>query len=376
MLLLIALANAVGVVFAGGPGVGPVSHGYERVLNLVMFTLVNARAYPVFAVMFGYGLARLARRQAEAGASASMIRTVLVRRNLALIGFGAVHGLLLYFGDFLGAYGIVGVVMAALVLCGGEEVHRVALWLWALVAVELGYFAVRTVLALSAGRGGSHVVPTAHSPSLAAPDYLASFVARLTEWPAHTARVLPFIVIVWLGAWAARRRLLEEPGRHLRLLRWVAVLGLGVAVLGGLPLALVSAGWLGVDEPAAETLSMLFNVSGMFAGPGYVAAFALLGRRSTREDAVVGALCALGQRSLSGYLFQSVAWTLLLMPYSLALAAGAESPLLVGVLVAATVWLISVLGARALDRRGLAGPPERLLRWLTYAPGLICRPGR
>jgi uncharacterized membrane protein YeiB len=366
MLLLIALANAVGVVFAAAPGVGPVTHWYERALNLVMFTLVNARAYPVFAVMFGYGLVQLTRRQAATGASTSTIRTILLRRNTALIAFGAVHGVLFYFGDFLGAYGIVGTVMAVLVLPRGEKVQRIVLGLWALAAVELSYFALRSILLMSHGLGGSAGVPTSRSPSLAAPDYLASLLARLTEWPAHTLSVVPFIVIVWLGSLAARRRILEEPDRHLTVLRGVAAGGLGIAAVGGLPLALVSAGWSGVDEPTADALSTLSNVSGMFAGPGYVALLALLGRRLTRDHAVVAALCALGQRSLSGYLFQSLAWTLLLMPYSLALAAGSVSPLMVGALVAVTVWLISVLGAVALEWRDLPGPAERLLRRLTY----------
>jgi uncharacterized membrane protein YeiB len=201
-----------------------------------------------------------------------------------------------------------------------------------------------------------------------AADYLSSLVDRLTEWPMHTMTVLPFIVIVWLGAWAARRRILEEAGQHLTLLHWVAVVGLGTAVAGGLPLGLLAAGWLQVDQPTADALSWAFNVSGMFAGPGYVALIGLLSPRLTRSGPVVGALCALGQRSLSGYLFQSLAWTVLLMPYSLALAAGSVSPLLVGLLVAVLVWSISVLGAVALDRRGRTGPAEWVLRRLTYGP--------
>ena len=38
-------------------------HGLERGVNFAMLTLAHARAYPVFAVMFGYGLVQLARRQ-------------------------------------------------------------------------------------------------------------------------------------------------------------------------------------------------------------------------------------------------------------------------------------------------------------------------
>ncbi|MEK8173538.1 hypothetical protein NKH77_45315 [Streptomyces sp. M19] len=59
--------------------------------------------------------------------------------------------------------------------------------------------------------------------SLTASDYAASVVDRLGEWPVHTLTVMPFIVIVWLGAWAARHRILEDPARHRRLLVATAV---------------------------------------------------------------------------------------------------------------------------------------------------------
>lgn len=74
------------------------------------------------------------------------------------------------------------------------------------------------------------------------------------------------------------------------------------------------------------------------------------------------ALAALGRRSLSGYRFRSVAWLLLLAPYTVNLRFG--SPLWTALGVAALVWLGSVAGAVALGDR--PGPAERLLRRLTY----------
>ncbi|MET7669594.1 DUF418 domain-containing protein [Micromonospora luteifusca] len=367
MLLIIALANVAGVVFAGEPGLDATPAGIDRGINFLLFELVHARGYPVFAVMFGYGLVQLARRQDAAGATPRQVRSVLLRRNLWLVAFGFAHAALLYYGDFLGAYGIVGVVMTVLLLRRGEKLHRIVLVLWALMAVEvliLGAIVASTIT----GSGGSAPLPAGHVDSLAASGYLPSVADRLGEWPMHTLTVVPFIVIAWLGMWAARRRVLEELARHRTLLRWTAALGLGVAVAGGLPAALVSAGWLHVDKPTASLILMLHGASGMFAGPGYAALFGLLALRVTRPGPVVGALSALGQRSLSGYLFQSVAWLLLLAPFTLALGQRLGSPTVTGVLVAVTVWLATVLIARLLDRRGQAGPAEIVLRRLTYRP--------
>ena len=77
------------------------------------------------------------------------------------------------------------------------------------------------------------------------------------------------------------------------------------------------------------------------------------------------ALAALGQRSLSGYLFQSVAWLLLFSPFTLALGRSDGSGL-VSAGLAAVVWLASLVMAHALGRWSLPGPAEALLRRLTY----------
>jgi uncharacterized membrane protein YeiB len=367
MLLIIALANVAGVVFAGEPGLDATPEGADRGLNFLLFELVHARGYPVFAVMFGYGLVQLARRQEASGAAPKQVRSVLLRRNSWLVVFGFVHAALLYYGDFLGAYGIVGIVMTLVLLRRGDKFHRIALVVWALSAVEILVIGAIVVSGLG-DSGGSAPLPAGHVDSLAAPGYFASMQDRLGEWPTHTLTVLPFIVITWLGMWAARRRVLEEPARHQNLLKWTAVLGLGVAIAGGLPAALVSAGWLHVDEPAASLMLMLHGASGMFAGPGYVAVFGLIAMRVTRPGPVVEALSALGQRSLSGYLFQSVAWLVLLAPFTLALGNRFSSPTVGGLIIAVAVWLVTVLIARLLDKRKQAGPAEFALRRLTYGP--------
>lgn len=368
MLLIIAVANVAGVVFAGEPGLDTTPHGAERVLNFWFFEFVHARGYPVFAVMFGYGIVQLAHRQEAAGATPEHVRSVLLRRNAWLVAFGVVHAALLYYGDFLAAYGLVGIVMTLVLLRRGDRFHRIVPVIWALMLVEVVAFAALVASRLVAGSHGAAGIPSDHVDSLAATGYAAALMDRLGEWPMHTLTVLPFILITWLGMWAARRRVLEEAGRHRALLGWTAVLGLGIAVAGGLPAALIAAGALHVDESVAGLALTLHGASGMFAGPGYVALFGLVAAQVARPGPVVGALSALGRRSLSGYLAQSVAWLVLLAPFTLALGGRFGSPTVTGLVVAVAVWLATVVAADRLDRRGLPGPAEFVLRRLTYGP--------
>lgn len=210
-----------------------------------------------------------------------------------------------------------------------------------------------------------------------ASSYAASLTDRLAEWPAHTLTTLPLVIITWLGMWAARRRVLERPAQHRTLLTWTAALGLSVALAGGLPAALIGAGWLHVDEPTARMALLLHGGSGMFAGPGYVTVCGLLAARITRPGAVtVRALTALGRRSLSGYLFQSAAWLVLPLPFTLDLAGHVARPTATGLTCAVAVWLTTVLIALRPDDRDRPGPAETVLRRLTYGPGIRQRPSR
>ncbi len=68
MLLLIALANVH--VYVYGSPIGP--RGYPRALDpadqvvtLLQLTLVDGRAYPLFGLLFGYGITQLARRRID-----------------------------------------------------------------------------------------------------------------------------------------------------------------------------------------------------------------------------------------------------------------------------------------------------------------------
>ncbi|GAA2264587.1 DUF418 domain-containing protein [Glycomyces scopariae] len=369
MLLLIALANSAGYFLASAPGVAIDPQGAERVYNFLMVELVHARAFPLFALLFGYGLVQLSRRQEQSGASPRQVRNVLLRRGLALFAFGAVHGVLLYSGDFLGAYGIICVLFTLLLLQRSDRVHRFAPWYLAVGGAYTLVLAAMTTIGLLGGGSGAEV-PVSPFPSVLAGTYLESLTERAAEWPVHTLTIVPMILMVWVGAWAARHHVLEAPQEHLRLLRTTAIGGLAVAITAGMPMALLTAGAISVDEGTAGSVKMLYETSGFFGGLGYGALFGLIayavGRRRDSHGPVLTAIASLGQRSLTGYLFQSVAWLALAAPFALALPERTDSPLLVSGLCAVLVWAFTVVAADVMRRLRYRGPAETLLRRLVY----------
>ncbi|MBL0888679.1 DUF418 domain-containing protein [Myceligenerans indicum] len=350
MLLFIALAHSYLLLYAvedvRAPGFG------DRVTVFLEGLVVNHRARPMFILLFGYGLAQLALRRRGRGDSWSAVRSLVRRRGLWLLLLGLLHVALLFY-DVLTMYGI-----ASLVLAGTLTWSDARLWQAlriALLGVALAFAVYGT---LSATEGFSLVIGQ-DSPIFTPWD-------RIVEWLRMavfmTWQVVPGVV---LGIWAARRRILEEPHRHQTLLARTAVVGLGSSLLGGIPFALMNAGfWPGPTPFAAGSAAVLHGITGYAGGVGAAALVGLIALRlPVPAHPVAVAVQALGQRSLTFYLFQSVAFVTLMAPFALGL--GGELRYVGAAGIAAGTWMVSVAGAYWLHRAGHRGPAEVLLRRLS-----------
>ncbi|TQM77781.1 putative membrane protein YeiB [Saccharothrix saharensis] len=352
MLLMIALAHAHMYLYGHPTGFrayaldgGPL----DRVVTGLQVALVDGRAMPMFAALFGYGFVQLASKRTDDWPTT---RRVLRRRSRWLLLFGCGHAVLLFFGDILAAYGLAGLLLVGVLRWRDRTVLALAgAWLLVHAAASL-----MTGLRIAEFGGASNMVATA--------DPVAALGERVALWAVLTPfLVVELVVPVLLGVWAARRRLLDEPGRHVTTLRRTAWFGLGSAVLGGLPLALVDAGvWTpgGLAVPAY----VLHGITGLAGGLGYAALVGLVAARATRPGRVLTGLAACGRRSLTCYLLQSVVFVAVFVPYAGGL--GAELGTAAASGIAVLTWLAAVVLADALRRADLGGPAEWLLRRLTY----------
>jgi uncharacterized protein len=357
MLLLIALANVHLYLFDRPLGVRSYPAGLtgsDAVVAVLQLTLVDGRAYPLFGLLFGYGLGQLAARRAAAGVEPHAVIHLVRRRGLWLVVIGVAHVVLLWAGDIVSAYGVLAVALAGMAVTGTS----VSLATTAVVGSVLG-----------AGLGAfSGFSPPGTAPllSVAVADPVTAAATRVTEWAGGIliSSLLSVVAAVALGVWAARYRILDEPAAHRRLLGRVAVGGLLVAVLAGLPLALAA---VGVWRPGVGMLLLsgtLHTVGGYAGGLGYAAAFGLLAAGARAPGPAMRALAAGGQRSLSCYLGQSVVFAMLLPAWTLGL--GARLTVTQAALLAVGVWLALLLVAAVSARAGYRGPAEVLLRRLTY----------
>jgi uncharacterized membrane protein YeiB len=360
MLLLIALANICLYQYGSlrlGDGLWLRGHPFvDQVILFLETIFVRDRAYPMYALLFGYGIVQLLRRHASRGIDELAVCRIVRRRGWWMVLIGLCHALLLFCGDIIGAYGLIAVLLVEVMFRATDRALLITSALW---VVPIGLF-----------RGLEHRLSLLHDKASATPGLLYAAELRVLQWIQGSIIGSMFMLVpaVLLGVWAARRRLLDEPARHRRFLAHAAVLGIGLAAAGGLPWALVRATWW---RPSSDALSLLaggaHTFSGYAGGVGYAAIAGLVAIRVQQRDRtgpVIGALAACGQRSMTCYLLQSVVCVAVLAAYGGGL--GNQLGLIEIAAFATLTWVVTVLLADAMSRHGYRGPAETLLRQLTY----------
>ncbi|MFE1170375.1 DUF418 domain-containing protein [Nocardiopsis sp. NPDC058789] len=357
MLLLIAVANTH---YWFPQDLGSSAH-VERVSSTLLFLLVDARVYPLFSLLLGFGLAMVARGSVRAGLDSGLDqrgaerRTValLRRRGMWLVVFGGVHALV-FAQDILGVYGLVTILVAGIVTA---HRWRVALALGAVVC------ALSTLFLLVAGPEAALTRGYGAAAQLLFEEGLLGVATSLALWvvvapaTALTSMVVPSVL---LGAWLAGRGPIERPGRYRPRLAALVLVGLVVPVV---VTPVLWAGSGGTGAPARVLVAWHQGLAGVLAGAACLALIALVASHRTAGTGVLGrALTATGRRALSAYLAQTV----LMACTAGALRLGGVDSLALAwqLVVAVVVWSVSVLLCSVAERHGVRGPAERSLRQL------------
>ncbi len=382
MLLLIALANVPWWLHGGEQGFTSAhptgQEGPDLAWQLFSLVAIDGRSYPLFAFLFGYGIWQLYSRQSAAGTPWREARRLLQRRHAWMVALGAVHALLLWLGDIVGAYGLVGLIVVALLLRRSDRALRIVAWVLAGLLLAFGVLGLTSGLVLGSGVAGDvsqFGAPAGLPQPPAESNYLLFAIQSLGMWLVATpAQVFSLTVplAVVLGVLAARRGLLDRPAEHRATLVRIAVAGILVGWAGGGLAAAQHAGALFSPELSWATMG-LSSLAGVAGGVGYAALFGLIAAAiGERRGPVSGAIAAVGKRSLSSYLLQSVLFAPLLAAWGLGLG-GVLSPLQAAG-VAAGVWLVTLVVAAVLERAGRRGPAEVLLRRLAYGRRPVAEP--
>lgn len=362
LLLFIALANVwtylYGHTSTTALGERPAdASDLDRLVNGVTALLIDGRTRPMFAILYGFGIATMAARLAARGRDERGVRSVLARRSVGLIVLGLAHAALLFGYDILAPYGVTGLLALALVHRSRTALLR---WFWGALALMTAVFAPVIYGLIDLGDDGVEAPTT---------DYLASAVERIIDSVLESvlSGVLMFFVPhVVLGILLARAGWLTDPARHRgRLGRTTALAGL-VSLAANLPYASAVVELWHPQGALGSTVLLAHELSGITSGLAYVCLFGWLAAvwSGRQQGAAVGVVVATGERSLTCYLLQSVMFAPLLSAWGLGLGSSLSTAQAASLALA--VWAVTVLVAVALQRAGRTGPFEVVLRTWTY----------
>ncbi|MGD6802017.1 DUF418 domain-containing protein [Rossellomorea aquimaris] len=348
MLLFIALAHANLFLFSSDREITVT----DQITVFFRQLFIDSRAFPLFAILFGYGLHKLYTRQEMKGAPWRETKKILKRRGGWMLVIGFLHAAL-FFEDIIGVYGLIALVFAGVLLRLSNREMVVVTSILLIVVGVIAPFMPRAYETLNMAGAGIAVMENPLEASL----------IRIYEWIFYTPSLsYQYVPGVLIGILLGRAGFLDNPENHQKTLRKVALIGLLLSIAGAIPIALRSSlFWSGNGEIAVAAAKNLHITTGYAGGAGWTALIGLaVVRLEGKQGSFVSAIAALGQRSLSFYLFQSVMFVLILAPYAGGL--GGHMGQLGSDLIALLVWILSVLLAALLAGKSMRGPFESFLR--------------
>lgn len=355
MLLAIALAHIP--AFIADWDLGP--SGLNAAADTARVLLFDNQARIMFIFLFGYGLGQLALSRAAKGSDWTDIRKLMRRRAFWLLVIGFAHMVVLVPLDFISAYGVTLLLFAGLV----RARDKTLLWTGAAVLVAAIALSMWTET-VQMGQVAAGSQPGA-GVDFIKDDFGSHLLMGLAVFPSKAlGSVVMIVPAMVFGLWAARRRVLDEPERHLRLLRGVAFGFLALALAARVPYTLMQTGVWDADTGARGLAATAGHSLGGYAGGvGAAALVGLIAVRLARRGPFTTAVAALGQRSMTFYIFQSAVFLALYYPFTLDL--GGSMGLAGSFAVGIGIWLVSLALAEWMRRVGHRGPFETLLRRLS-----------
>lgn len=327
----------------------------DQIAVFAVEALLQGKFFLIFSFIFGWGM----HIQDQAAARSNISFGHRYSRRLAgLALMGTLHALLVFTGDILVLYALLGVLIwplcnkspRALTAFSAKMVPLAAL---AMVVIA---FALSEPMPIASGSGPGD-------------SFAEATATRLKDWPTTFLFVALFNGPLALGAFAmgiaAAKVDFFAAGnpQFARLIRSVPIL---LAI--GIPLNLVYAAAMSGLLPDPAGIAQALGMASLALGGPMLAAVYLVGIIWFARKVVPGSgWLASGRNSLSGYVIQGVVAGVVFGGYGLGLYGelGQAKLLILSIAIGAGGMLLATAWTRVFQR----GPLEVVLRWITHGTG-------
>ncbi len=352
------------------------------------------KSMSLFSLLFGFGIAVQVDRAVRAGRSRWAFG---LRRMGLLFVIGVVHGTLIWYGDILTLYSMLGLIVLAMATLSAKVLLRViAVIVGLLVLLTIAATGIGLVVALhpewfempSTAEAATEVVASTDLRGFAAMTEVNFDIGTTTWRTAETAafRDGPFLdallfrcvsyamslaaaivgygwhalAMMLFGVYAFRTGLFlpDASARRRRIAKWAFATGFPLMALAIAPL------WMcGLDDPTALMLhTSCLELGGLFLPLAYAVSIVEWSDRLPRLIAT--ALERAGRMALSVYLLESIVCVTLASWWGFAWFGRVLDGSMF--MIALTVWAALVVFASLWLRWFTIGPMERLWRLASY----------
>ena len=351
----------------------------ERVAAQLILFLADSKFWTLFSFLFGLGFAL---QMGRAEARGAPFLPLYLRRLSVLLVIGFLHAFLLWQGDVLHLYAVLGCLLLLFRTCSTRTILLSAfLCLWipavhaAIVPAPRELRRADPQLAPQVAREDTQQEQERRARQVenlrvySQGNYAEMTTKRARFWTRRYSSLDHYLgrfgeefVLFLLGLYAGRRRLFENIQEHLPLVRKVLRWGLalGLVFTGASVLAAEFA-------PPGVLVNILGDVLWRVGAPAlsffYAAAILLLFQR-TAWQRHLAPLAAVGRTALSNYLLQSVICTTIFYSYGFGLYGRIGQP--AGVALTFLIFAVQIPLSAWWLRHFRFGPVEWLWRTLTY----------
>jgi uncharacterized protein len=338
----------------------------DAVVRFLERILVEGKFYSIFSLLFGIGFGlQLARGGEQA--------LPLFRRRLRiLLAIGAAHAFLIWSGDILMLYALLGFTLPWFARKSDRALLR---WIVILLAIPILLYAAALGIWTLVGPGNTPSAAAMPAGILAIFErmgtggvkdaFLGNLLMVAGRWADlfATMRFPKVLGMFVLGLWTARAGLAVSPASHRPLLVRVCLLGWAIGLPANLVAAWASHHWPYLPPGGGALLGVAMQAVGFpMLALGYAATVGLLVVDRRR---LIMRFAPLGRMALTNYLMHSVLCVVLSYGFGLGLwwRIGAST----AVAIAAAIVAVQIpLSAWWLSRYRF-GPVEWIWRRFTYA---------
>ena len=345
-----------------------IDHG----VKWLIYIFVDGKFYTIFSLLFGIGFSIILENNRRRGANGLR---VFYRRMVILFIIGLMHLLLIWSGDILMLYALVGMTLPLFLRLKDGQL---LIWSFSFLALPV---VIDTVCELAHVSLSSHLVEwqwllcdrfgiteanfaywlhDAHSYSDMLKFLLMGAVERMQEF-VDGNRYFKVLGLFLIGYYIGRQRLYANLRQYSGVLKRICTAGLCL----GVPLSTIYA-WSAIsDRPFGLGIhSLLYFVSVYLTSFGYVAGICTLYIGSKSKAGIWRALSFPGRMALTNYIGQSALGVLLF--YGVGFGLGAYMGLVYVELIAAGVFMLEVAFSIFWLKLFRFGPLEWVWRCLTY----------